>query len=427
MRTAFALRGEGSDTIELDIYDAVGMGGWFDEGVTARSVRRALKANASAKTIKVRLNSEGGAVFEGFAIYRLLADHPARVEVDVDAVAASVASVIMMAADEIRIASNAFVMVHNAFGGAFGEPDDLRRWADVLDKMSAQAAEIYAARTGLDVDRVVELMKAETWMTAAEAKELGFVDKITPAKKANQQARARAFASLHIDDFTNVPDGVRELVAAARAQRQLEINPDPGGPETEAPASPGKETHMSEENKPSKDDSAKALLATLGVATPLELSGRMGLLAKCEQLTGKGGDELLGVLQAWKQSHEELPGKVAELAKIRAETDAAQLDAALQKAKDDKRHTPAREEKVRKLLADKEVSNAGAVAMITEWGVVAPLAATAQSAAASGSNGNAGVGTHNGKKFSELSGPELAALRRDDPELYAQLRDGGKR
>lgn len=222
---AFKLRGDAkSETLEIDVYDIIG-DSWYYDSVSAKSVRALLKANKTASTIKLRINSEGGDVFDGWAIYNLLCEHPARVEADIDALAASSASVVAMAADEIRIASNAFVMIHNAWGGYRGEADDLRRWADVLEKMSGQAADIYTARTGQAREKIVELMNAETWMTAAEAKALGFVDKVMPLKTAStgaKKAAARAFASMRLDDYSNVPESMRAAVEAARKQRELD-------------------------------------------------------------------------------------------------------------------------------------------------------------------------------------------------------------
>jgi ATP-dependent protease ClpP protease subunit len=432
MHTAwgFTVRGEGSSVLEIDIYDFVG-GGFFFEGVTARSVRRILKESPNAKTIKLRINSEGGDVFEGFAIYNLLAEHPARVEADIDALAGSVASVIAMAADEIRIAANAWVMIHNPWGGAHGEPDDLRRWADVLDKMRGQAADIYAARTGMSRSDVLGLMDAETWMTAAEAKANGFVDKVTPVKKAQQNAAARAFASMRLDDYARVPDGVRELVMAARAQRKHDISPEPERPGSEIQEGDTMNKKVLAQalgiTESAPDESYEA--AAVAIARERDESrGALALakaqLSKLEALTGKTGDEAVGVAYAWKQSHEELPAVSTELARLKEERLAVELDTAIATAKAESRHTPAREDKVRKLLADKDVSIVGATSMVAEWGVVKALAAAKDGAESAGnSTATTSQLKHAGKTFAEMSGKERAALKREDPAAYAAMRD----
>lgn len=205
-------RGDGSNALELDIYDYVDTWG----GVSARGVRNFLRANAKAQNIRVRINSDGGDVFEGFAIYDLLKEHQARVEVSVDGLAASIASVIAMAADDIEIASQGWMMIHNPWGGVRGGAEDMRRWADVLEKMGDQAAAIYAERTGQTKAKVLELMSAETWMDAAQAKDLGFVDRVRAMKKQQPKAAARAFAMMRIDDFANVPSALRDAVINSR-------------------------------------------------------------------------------------------------------------------------------------------------------------------------------------------------------------------
>lgn len=208
----FALRGEGTDTLEIDVYDTIGET-WWGEGVSAKSVRRALKNAPSAKLIKLRVNSRGGDVFDGHAIYNLLNDHSARVVAHIDALAASMASVIVMAADEIQMASNAMMMIHNPWTIALGEADDLRGTADLLDKLRGQIADAYVARTSLERDRVIEMMDDETWLTAAEAKELGFTDVVKSSKKSGS---AKAFASLDLRGFSRAPAEFAVAVAQAR-------------------------------------------------------------------------------------------------------------------------------------------------------------------------------------------------------------------
>lgn len=107
----FNIRGEGSSTIELDVYDVIGESMWYG-GVSAKAVREKLKANANASTIRVRMNTRGGDVFAGLAIYNQLNEHKARVEIDVDALAASMGSVILMAGDDRRVSENALIMLH---------------------------------------------------------------------------------------------------------------------------------------------------------------------------------------------------------------------------------------------------------------------------------------------------------------------------
>lgn len=186
----FDLRNEASDTIALDIFDQIGEG-FLWSGVTARDVLAKLQPNRGAKTIDVRIHSKGGDVLEGLAIYTVIAQHPARVIVNIDGVAASMASAIAMAGDEIRMAPAALMMLHNPWGVARGEAADLRAVADILDKMQSSLAAIYSLRAGLKTSEVIAMMDAETWLSADEAKAKGFATAITqsaPKTRAERNA-----------------------------------------------------------------------------------------------------------------------------------------------------------------------------------------------------------------------------------------------
>ena len=138
-----------------------------------------MKNLKSIKEINLRLNSEGGSVFDGHAIFNALRNHDARVVVDIDGLAASIASIIAMAGDEIRMAENAFMMIHDPWVVAAGTADELRGQADVMDKVQEKLVNTYVKRTGGNADDISEWMAAETWMNAEEALERGFVDSIT--------------------------------------------------------------------------------------------------------------------------------------------------------------------------------------------------------------------------------------------------------
>lgn len=211
---AFRVRGEASDLLEIDVYDDIGES-WFGEGVTAKSIRATLRENKGAKTIKLRVNSRGGDVFDGLAIYSLLLDHPARVEADVDALAASMASVILMAADEVRLAPSAMIMIHNPIAMVYGEASDMRETAAVLDKMRDQLVNAYVAKTGLDAAKIVEMMDAETWLSADEAVEHGFANSKKAAPK--REDRAEALAALSLAGL-HAPRGMLAAVAMAKAR-----------------------------------------------------------------------------------------------------------------------------------------------------------------------------------------------------------------
>ncbi len=131
-------------------------------------------------TIHVRLNSYGGDVFEGLAIYRLLADHPARVIVFIDGIAASIASVIAMAGDDIRIAEAGEIMIHEAWTVAIGPASAMRDAADQLEATSSSIADVYAARTGQPKSQVQAWMAAETTFQSANAVKHNFAQVVMP-------------------------------------------------------------------------------------------------------------------------------------------------------------------------------------------------------------------------------------------------------
>lgn len=177
MRKKIAIKALGSSSVEILIYDDIG-DGWMG-GISANEFAKELAGFGKVTDINVRINSAGGSVFDGVAMYNTLLKHPANVVVDIDGLAASIASIVAMAGDEINMADNALMMIHAPWTVAGGNADALRDQADLLDKISDTLVSTYVKRTGLDSDKVESLVEAETWMTASEAKELGFIDNVT--------------------------------------------------------------------------------------------------------------------------------------------------------------------------------------------------------------------------------------------------------
>lgn len=152
---------------------------------------------SKGKPIELRINSPGGDVFGGVAIYNALSRHDGAVNIEIEGVAASIASVIAMAGDQIRMGKGAFMMIHNPHAFAGGESSDLRATAELLDKVRSSMVGIYAGRTKLDAEKVIEMMDAETWLDADEAVELGFADSLN--------GQARMAARFDADRFKNAP------------------------------------------------------------------------------------------------------------------------------------------------------------------------------------------------------------------------------
>lgn len=154
--------------------------GFIDEfDVSARDVVVAIKsAGDDLDNIDVRINSFGGDVMEGLAIFNFLHQHKASVHVFIDGVAASMGSVIAMAGDEITMPANAFMMIHNVTAGAFGEIDDIEKRLNQMRKVTTAIANIYSNKTDIPVDEILDLMEDETWMNGVEALEMGFATEV---------------------------------------------------------------------------------------------------------------------------------------------------------------------------------------------------------------------------------------------------------
>ena len=178
MKPNFHIRASGNKTAEILIYGDIGAD-WFGEGITAKSFAEDLKAIGKMDTLKIRINSAGGDVFDALAIFNTLRRNSARKEVSVDGMALSAASIIAMAGDLISIAENAMLMIHDPWAVTMGTAEDMRKQADLLDQVKENLVTTYENRTGRKAEDVRKMMSAETWMRAKDAVEQGFADEIT--------------------------------------------------------------------------------------------------------------------------------------------------------------------------------------------------------------------------------------------------------
>ena len=168
----FRIENKSAALAKVYIYDEIG---YF--GVTASDFVAAL-SEVEAPKIELHLNTPGGEVWEGLAIYNALIDHPAAVDVIVDSIAASAGSFIAMAGDTIAVQRNAEMMIHDAMGLVIGNSADMAEMVDMLDRTSDNIAGIYAARAGGTAAGWRELMRAETWFSAQEAVDAGLADEV---------------------------------------------------------------------------------------------------------------------------------------------------------------------------------------------------------------------------------------------------------
>jgi ATP-dependent protease ClpP protease subunit len=199
---------------EIDIYGVVG-GDWFGGGITQQMVADALRGMGSVSSIDININSPGGDVFEGRGIYNLLKASKATKNIYVVAEASSAASLIAMAGDKITMLEGSLMMIHRASGLAMGNVDDILRFAELLKTIDQTLVETYVSRTGNTEGDVRAWLDAETWMTAAEAKDRGFAD----VAETGQKAAAMAQTPMALDrarlGFKNMPAALRPNRARA--------------------------------------------------------------------------------------------------------------------------------------------------------------------------------------------------------------------
>lgn len=198
---------------DIYIYEDIGEG-WFG-GLSAKRFADDLNKLGAVDEIIVHMNSAGGNVFDGVAIYNTLKKHRARVVMEIDGLAASIASIIAMAGDEIRMASNGFMMIHDPWIMTSGSADELREQADIMDKIKETLVDTYCARSKCDREKMAALMKDETWMSAQEAMDLGLVDSLTDPMQIAACAGER-----ELSRFKRAPDALKQAAASVKAPRR---------------------------------------------------------------------------------------------------------------------------------------------------------------------------------------------------------------
>jgi ATP-dependent Clp protease protease subunit len=217
MRSWYNIRDAADGDAEILIYDEIGA-----FGITAKQFADDLKAVGKAARITLRINSPGGSVFDGLAIHNSLKRLSARKTVWIDGIAASIASVIAMAGDEIVMPENAMMMIHDPAGMVVGTAPDMRAMAEALDRIKGGLVSAYRDRTGKPEADIEQLMAAETWLTANDAVAAGFADRVDKP--------IRATARFDLSHFRNAP--------AALADDPLKEEPMPA----DAPPAPAPET-----------------------------------------------------------------------------------------------------------------------------------------------------------------------------------------
>jgi len=203
-----------ADEATFYIYDEISY--W---GISADQFVKDLNAS-KASTVHIRINSPGGSVFDGTAIYNAIKQHKAKTITHVDGLAASISSIIALAGDEVRMADNTFLMIHNPWSIVVGDARAMREEADLLEKVSnTTIASIYMAKSGKEKDEILQKMSEETWFTAQEAKEYGLVDVIDGLPDEAKDAKNIIF---DLEIFANVPDALKKLQNMTPTPREME-------------------------------------------------------------------------------------------------------------------------------------------------------------------------------------------------------------
>lgn len=212
MKTWFTITNKAdAPSAEIDIFDEIGL--W---GVSVKDFSDQLKALAGDRAITLRINSPGGSIVDGFAMFNMLKARREHITAKVIGLAASMATVVMLAAKSVVASENSLLMIHNPASIAWGESKDMREMADLLDKMKSQLVNTYVAKTGKTEAEVVAAMDAVTWFTAKEAKEWGLIDAISDPVKAT--------AVFDLTRFGTVPQNISGgQTASAKPTNEIKI------------------------------------------------------------------------------------------------------------------------------------------------------------------------------------------------------------
>ena len=194
----YNIQGKATDAVaEIYIFDEIGA-----YGITAQDFIAEMKEYKDTP-VNLRINCIGGDVFDGMAMYNIIKKREAKTTAYIEGIAASMGSVIALAADEVVMAENSLFMIHNAWGGAMGGAEDMRKTASVLEKISGEIANIYKRKTRLSLDRITDMMDEETWLNAEEAYELGFIDSISDSIKVAAKYDVSKFKNITTEQIHN--------------------------------------------------------------------------------------------------------------------------------------------------------------------------------------------------------------------------------
>ncbi len=301
-------RNEGGRVARVDIMGPIG--GW---DVSGSEFLRELKDLGDVDSIDLRIHSPGGSILDGLALFNGIKNHPAKVVGRVEGLAASMGSVVLMAADEIEIPENAYVMIHNVSGGAYGDIQELESMAALMRKLQDDVTDLYADATGKDRQEIADMMAAETWMNGEDAVEHGFATRVLEPVKA----AACADLDTLVSKFENVPEAVLELQAEEphleedQVEEVEDLLEEDQAQESEEEAADIEADQEEIEEELQTEISAKKELSTWARI--------LAALSGDSSADNHEGSSAKAALQRAEKLEAELSGRVNELEKIQAE------------------------------------------------------------------------------------------------------------
>lgn len=422
----FSYRMLSASELELNITGVIG-DGWDENAVTAKAVRKVLAENKNAKRIVVNIDSSGGSFFEGLAIYQMLQEHPATVDVVVGARSASAATVAQMSGDTIVMHETSTMLIHPVWTVAIGNADELRKVADDLDMLTESSVKAYAARTGMDPDDVRSLMAEDRYMDADEALKLGLCTEIRKAKTKPSKPKAMTEQEIR----SEIETMRSKATASAAALRVAAMAPQqPSNPPAPVPAETEKHENMAQ---------LAVILAALCLAegaTDNEAVASINGLKSAKDANAKilaaldvdSLDKAVGAIEAFKASAERATKAEAELKALRDETAKAKHSSLVAAALDPNSSSP----HAGKLTpAQKAWAESVTTETLEGFLAVAPAVLKGDGKREPKASGCAPkqpkaadqAPTWNGKTYAQLNNKERLALGEQDEDLFNEMRN----
>lgn len=202
-----------SGEAEVEFFGPISEYSWFGDEVTPKAFKDDLYKVGKSRPVTVKVNSPGGEIFAAAAIRAILQDYPARVTADIIGLAASAATVVVGGASVVKMRDTATFMIHDPSTIAWGTIDEMQQAVDILKTVKETILNGYEAKTGLKRDKLSQLMRDETWMTAAQAKELGFVDEVISGDKPKAVPKNLRVGFINcLENYANPPANLAEMI-----------------------------------------------------------------------------------------------------------------------------------------------------------------------------------------------------------------------